>query len=231
MLTLLLAALLAEAPEAPATEKMKIDEVLSCAGDAPKCDASDWDLAQELVRRFDTKDLSSRLQRASGAQRRVLVFALYAAPSNPDVAKLMKKLSSDRDEEIAYYALNYRAKLCEKDALAKLVAPPYEPRGACQQWATTVSLVGQCQYMPGGALSPGVPRSRLPQHRRGRGEHSARPRAAPASSPLRSTRRRRRPSPRPAALRSTASWAPLCFVWWMAQWQYSVAGVMFTVST
>jgi hypothetical protein len=65
------------------------------------------------------------------------------------VAKLMKKLSNDPDEEIAYYALNYRAKRCEKGALAKLVAPPYELRADCMQWATSVSLVGQCKYTPG----------------------------------------------------------------------------------
>jgi hypothetical protein len=150
MLTLLLVALMAEAPEPPSIEQMKLDEVLSCSGDPTKCDASDWELAWELARRFGTKELSSHLKRASEAQRRVLVFSLYASPSNPDVAKLMKKFSNDPDEEIAYYALNYRAKLCDQEALAKLVAPSYDARASCQQWAVTVSLVGQCKYKPGG---------------------------------------------------------------------------------
>lgn len=150
MLTLVLILMMAEVPVHPPIEQMELEEVLSCAGDALKCDASDWDLAWELARRYDSRVLAARIQRASGAQRRVLTFALYAAPSSPEVAQLMKKLSSDRDEEIAYFALNYRAKRCDQEALAKLVAPPYRPRAACEQWATTVSLVGQCQYMPGG---------------------------------------------------------------------------------
>ncbi|NMO19722.1 hypothetical protein HPC49_35290 [Pyxidicoccus fallax] len=62
----------------------------------------------------------------------------------------MKKLSSDPDDEVAYYALNYRVKQCDREALAKLVAPPYRVRAACEPWATTVSSVGQCRYVPGG---------------------------------------------------------------------------------
>jgi hypothetical protein len=149
MRTLLLVLMMAAVP-APLLEQMELEQILSCAGDALKCEASDWDLARELARRYDSAVLSARLPRASGAQRRVLAFALYVLPSSPEVASLMKKLSSDRDEELAYYALNYRAKLCERDALAKLVAPPYRVRAACEQWATTVSLVGQCKYTRGG---------------------------------------------------------------------------------
>jgi hypothetical protein len=150
MLTLLLVLMMTEVPVPPPLERMELAEVLACAGDGLKCEASDWDLARELARRYDSAVLSARLPRASGAQRRVLAFALYVQPSRPEVARLMKKLSSDRDEELAYYALNYRVKLCERDALAKLVAPPYRIRAACEQWATTVALVGQCHYAPGG---------------------------------------------------------------------------------
>lgn len=150
MLTLVLVAMLAEASEPRSIQQMNLDELMSCAGDAPRCEALDWDLGRELARRHGIAELSARLQRETGAKRRVLAFALYSKPSNPDVAKLMKELSSDPDEEIAYYALNYRAKRCEQDALAKLVAPPYEARAACEQWATTVSLVGKCKYEPGG---------------------------------------------------------------------------------
>jgi hypothetical protein len=64
----------------------------------------------------------------------------------------MRRLSRDKDEEIAYYALNYRAKLCDKDALAMLVEPPYRARAACEQWATTVALVGHCRFARGGAF-------------------------------------------------------------------------------
>ncbi|MFP2926905.1 hypothetical protein ACLESO_17240 [Pyxidicoccus sp. 3LG] len=152
MLAILLVLMMADVPAHPPLERMELDEVLSCAGDLAKCEASDWDLARELARRFDTAVLAARLQRASGAQRRVLTFALYVAPSSPEVAGLMKKLSGDRDEEVAYYALNYRARRCDRDALATLVAPPYRVRAACEQWATTVSLVGQCHYVPGGAF-------------------------------------------------------------------------------
>jgi hypothetical protein len=152
MLTLVLILMMAEGPGPLPLERMELEQILSCAGDALKCEASDWDLARELARRYDSAVLSARLPRASGAQRRVLAFALYVQPSRPELAKLMKKLSSDRDEELAYYALNYRAKRCDREALAKLVAPPYRPRAACEQWATTVSLVGQCQYMPGGTF-------------------------------------------------------------------------------
>lgn len=150
MRTLLLVLMMAAVPAAPPLEQMELEQLLSCAGDALKCEASDWDLARELARRYDSTGLSARLPRASGAQRRVLAFALYVQPSRPDVARLMKKLSSDRDEELAYYALNYRVKRCERDALAKLVAPPHRIQAACEQWATTVSLVGQCHYLPGG---------------------------------------------------------------------------------
>jgi hypothetical protein len=149
MRTLLLVLMMAAVP-APPLEQMELEQLLSCSGDALKCEASDWDLARELARRYDSTVLAARIQRASGDQRRVLAFALYVQPSRPEVAKLMRKLSSDRDEELAYYALNYRVKLCERDALAKLVAPPYRVRAACEQWATTVSLVGQCKYMRGG---------------------------------------------------------------------------------
>ncbi|MCY1023235.1 hypothetical protein [Pyxidicoccus sp. MSG2] len=152
MLTLLLVLMMTEVPGPPPLEQMELEQVLSCAGDALKCEASDWDLARELARRYDSTVLAARIQRASGAQRRVLVFALYVLPPSPEVARLMRKLSSDRDEELAYYALNYRVKLCDREALAKLVAPPYRIRAACEQWATTVSLVGQCQYMPGGSF-------------------------------------------------------------------------------
>ncbi|MCP3142275.1 hypothetical protein [Pyxidicoccus xibeiensis] len=152
MLALLLVVLMAEVPAQPPLEGMKLDEVLACAGDPTKCEASDWDLARVLARRFDTAVLAARIQRASSTQRRVLAFALYMKPRSPAVMGFMKKLSSDGDEEVAYYALNYRAKACDRDALATLVAPPYEVRAACEQWATTVSLVGQCHYVPGGAF-------------------------------------------------------------------------------
>jgi hypothetical protein len=150
VLGLVLVVMMAQDPVSPPIERMEFEELLSCAGDALKCQASDWDLARELARRYDSSVLAARLQRAPGPQRRVLAFALYVLPSSPEVASLMKKLSSDQDEELAYYALNYRAKRCEWDALAKLVAPPYRVRAACEQWATTVSLVGQCKYMRGG---------------------------------------------------------------------------------
>ncbi len=152
MLTLLLVLMLSEAPAPRPLEQLKLEEILSCADDPVKCDAGEWELAGELSRRYESKDLLARFQRASEAQRRVLVFALYQEPASPKVTSLMKKLSGDRDEELAYYALNYRAKACERGALAKLTAPPYEIRAACAQWATTVSLVGQCKYTPGGAF-------------------------------------------------------------------------------
>ncbi|WP_205525824.1 hypothetical protein [Pyxidicoccus trucidator] len=152
MLTLLLVLMISEVPARPPLEQMELEEILSCAGDAAKCEASDWDLARELARRYDSAVLAARFPRASGAQRRVLTFALYAGPSSPTVTSFMKKLWGDRDEEIAYYALNQGAKQCDRDALARLVAPPYRVRAACEQWAVTVSLVGQCHYVPGGAF-------------------------------------------------------------------------------
>ncbi|MFP2903526.1 hypothetical protein ACLESD_00315 [Pyxidicoccus sp. 3LFB2] len=151
MLGLLLVLMMSDVPEQP-LERMEFEELLSCAGDTGKCLASDWDLARELARRFDVKVLVARVPRASGAQRRVLVFALYVGPGGPEVPGLMKKLSSDRDEELAYYALNHGARLCDREALAKLVAPPYRVRAACEQWASTVSLVGRCHYVPGRAF-------------------------------------------------------------------------------
>jgi hypothetical protein len=73
---------------------------------------------------------------------------LRSIRSRPDeqLEKRMRQLWSSSDQEIAYYSLNYLAKLCDREALRRLSAPPYTPRAACQQWATTVGLFGQCRY-------------------------------------------------------------------------------------
>ena len=152
LLPLLLVLVLSEAPVPRPLDQLKLEELLSCAGNGEKCEAGAWDLARELSRRYESKVLVDHFERASGEQRTVLAFALYLEPASPKVASLMKKLSGDPDEELAYYALNYRLKACEPDALAALVAPPYRIRAACEQWAVTVSRVGQCRYMPGEAF-------------------------------------------------------------------------------
>lgn len=152
LLPLLLVLILSESPAPRPLARLQLEELLSCAGDATQCDAGHWDLARELSRRHGSKELLARLERASGAQRRVLAFALYLEPASPEVSGLMRTLSGDPDEELAYYALNYRLKACEPEALAQLVAPPYRVRAACEQWASTVSLVGQCRYTPGEAF-------------------------------------------------------------------------------
>lgn len=152
MLPFLLALALTGAPIQDRLGRMSVDEVLSCASDAERCQLSEWELARELARRNDVAVLVERLPRAAAPQRRVLVFALYSSTPNPKVERLMQHLSHDPDEEIAYYALNYQVKLCDQRALARMTAPPYHVRAACEQWATTVALVGQCRYTLGGSF-------------------------------------------------------------------------------
>lgn len=153
MLPLLLALILSgDAPSEGLLSRMSMDAVLSCAEEVERCQSPDWELARELARRGEVATLLELLPRASAPRRRVIVFALYLSAPQPEVMKLMRRLSSDADEEIAYYALNYQVKLCELQALAKLTAAPYRVRAACEQWATTVSLIGKCHYTPGGAF-------------------------------------------------------------------------------
>jgi hypothetical protein len=76
----------------------------------------------------------------------MLIFALYVSRRDPEVSKVMRRLYHDANEEVAYYALNYGAKGCDPEALRILSARPFEPRAACQQWATTVALFGECKY-------------------------------------------------------------------------------------
>ncbi len=144
-----LAAVLSAEPEGGELAAMKVDELLACSGDAERCQASDWDLAGELARREGHDGLLARLAHARSAQRRVLLLALYLLEPNEQVAKLMRRQSRSSDEEVSYFALNYLAKLCDKDALRRLSAPPYKVRAACEQWASTVALFGQCRYAPG----------------------------------------------------------------------------------
>lgn len=144
-----LAIALAAAPGAERLSGMDAGALLACAGDPARCDASDWDLARELARREDAAALLARHARTSGPARRVVFFALYLAEPTPTVDALMRRLSRSADEEVAYYALNHRAKRCDPDALQVLSAPPYWIRAACEQWATTVALFGACRFEPG----------------------------------------------------------------------------------
>jgi hypothetical protein len=145
---LLLAALLAADPNDGRLGSMSIEGLLACSGEAERCQASDWDVARELVRREGREALLARFAHASAAHRRVLVFTLYLLEPNEQVEKLMQRQSRSVDEEVSYYALNYLAKLCDKEALRKLSAPPYKVRAACEQWAATIALFGQCRYAP-----------------------------------------------------------------------------------
>ena len=74
------------------------------------------------------------------------MFALYLLDPSEPVANLMRRQSRSKDEEVAYYALNYLARLCDQGALRQLSAKPYKVRASCEQWATTVAAFGTCRY-------------------------------------------------------------------------------------
>jgi hypothetical protein len=144
LLSILLAA--AVATTEGELSSLSADALMACTQSADHCQALDWDLARELAKRESSAALLARLRHAKG--QRVVVFALYLQKPDEQVKKAMRQLWESKDEEIAYYSLNYLARLCDPQALRKLSAPPYEPRAACQQWATTVGLFGQCKYRP-----------------------------------------------------------------------------------
>ena len=134
---------------------MTLEASLACVAHLDECgtQASLWELAEGLAQRYPAEVLWRRLRSVTGPYpRRLLVFALYAQPSSATVAAWMHRLENDEDAEVAYYALNYRVKRCEPDALAKMTAPRSRYGAPCEQWATTFVQVGACRYEPGVAF-------------------------------------------------------------------------------
>jgi hypothetical protein len=66
---LLLAALLAAEPNRGRLASMSVERLLACSGEAERCQASDWDLARELIRREGSEALVARFDRARAADR------------------------------------------------------------------------------------------------------------------------------------------------------------------
>ncbi|MBF5043205.1 hypothetical protein FGE12_12470 [Aggregicoccus sp. 17bor-14] len=131
---------------------MTLDESLTCVAHLDACgtQATLWELAEGLAQRYPAEVLWRRLRGMTDPYpRRLLVFALYEQPSSATVATRMRGLDNDTDEEVAYYALNYRVKRCEPDALAKMTSPRSRYDAPCEQWATTFAQVGACRYEPG----------------------------------------------------------------------------------
>jgi hypothetical protein len=131
--------------------RLRADALLACAG-AGACQASDWDLARELARREKPHRLLARLRGAKPAQRRVLVFALTVIPPDAGVTRALRDAARSDDEEVRYHARNALAKGCDEEALGAFASEPDEVPAPCEQWASTLALVGTCRYAPGARL-------------------------------------------------------------------------------
>ena len=124
---------------------LSLRELLACARGEGGCSALDWDLARQIAVRAP---VPRRIRALDGAgdprEERVLLLSLYGEPGSRVDAAMRRALAADLDADTRYYALAHLARSCDAAALAVIVAPPWEPRASCEQWAFTVRDVARC---------------------------------------------------------------------------------------
>jgi hypothetical protein len=125
------------------------DQLLACFSEWRICGADSYSLTDEIVRRSHPHLLLTRYWKEHNSSiRSGILQAVYHFHSDEVTAFMRQVLATkEGDDETMYWAANYLAKMCDRDALQWLSTRKGRSQ-SCMQFTGTVTLLGKCRYRP-----------------------------------------------------------------------------------
>jgi hypothetical protein len=133
----------------PDLKKLPTERLLSCFDDWKVCEESDWNIADELLKRGIVHDLLGIYWRDSRFMVRNGIEKVAYQVDSAEVVDFMRRIVVEKvdDGEDDYFPVNYMAKKCYPQALAELSTGKYRNQGS-MQYESSVELFGRCKYRP-----------------------------------------------------------------------------------
>jgi hypothetical protein len=129
--------------------KFPTEKLLSCFDDWKVCEGSDWDIADELLKRDAVHELLDLYWKESRFRVRNGIEKVAYHVDSAEVTAFMRRIIVENidDGEDDYFPVNYMAKKCYPQALKNLSTGKYRNQGSLQ-YETSVELFGKCKYRP-----------------------------------------------------------------------------------
>ncbi len=123
--------------------------LLSCFDDWKVCERSDWDIADELLKRDAVHELLGSYWKESRFMVRNGIEKVAYQANSGEVTAFMRSIVAEKvdDGDDDYFPVNYMAKKCFPQALQELSTGKYRNQGS-MQYETSVELFGKCKYRP-----------------------------------------------------------------------------------
>jgi hypothetical protein len=133
----------------PDLKKFSTEKLLSCFDDWRVCEESDWNIADELLKRNVVHELLGLYWNESRFMARNGIEKVAYQANSAEVTDFMRRIVVERvdDGEDDYFPVNYMAKKCYPRALKELTTGKYRNQGS-MQYETSVELFGKCNYRP-----------------------------------------------------------------------------------